>query len=142
MNERQRDLFLYIWSRRRTPGQAAVALRGALVGAAGGLAFALIMLSAINTEGGNTWAAQLEQIKQVGMLLVLSVPAFAFLGFILANRVFASQEAMYQAMLRTGAQVPAEKPVMQAADRWPAVAVGVAAAIIAVFIIALFIAYW
>lgn len=125
MNERQRDLFLYVWSKRRTPGQMAVSLRGALIGALGGLAFAAIMAGGIDP-------AQL--VTRGGTLLLMSVGAFAGIGFFLSNRVFASQETMYQNMLAHGAQVPAEKPVMQGADRWPAIAVGVAVAVIAGFI--------
>jgi hypothetical protein len=122
VNERQRDLFLYVWSRRRKPGQMAIALRGAAIGAIGGLVFAAILSSDIAGGGGL-------------QLFAMSIGAFAFIGFVLANRVFASQEAMYQSMLSTGAQVPVQKPVMQGADRWPAIAVGVAVAIIAGFII-------
>lgn len=125
MNERQRDLFLYVWSKRRTPGQMAVSLRGALIGALGGLAFAAIVAGGIDP-------AQL--VTRGGTLLLMSVGAFAGIGFFLSNRVFASQETMYQNMLAHGAQVPAEKPVMQGADRWPAIAVGVAVAVIAGFI--------
>lgn len=144
MNERQRDLFLYVWSERRKPGQAAIALRGALIGALGGLAFAAIMLGEIGSDRGSYTgiSAILPFIERGGMLLLMSVGAFGFIGFVLANRVFASQEQMYQAMLATGAQVPAQKPVMQGADRWPAIAVGVVAAVIAIFIIVLFVMYW
>ena len=70
------------------------------------------------------------------------VGAFGLLGFILANRVFASQEAMYQSMLASGAQIPAQKPGMQGADRWPVIAVGVAFAVIVIFIIVLFAMDW
>ena len=45
MNERQRDLFLWLWARRRARGAAVVGLRGALVGAAGGVLFSGILLS-------------------------------------------------------------------------------------------------
>lgn len=107
------------------PGQMAVSLRGALIGALGGLAFAAIMAGGIDP-------AQL--VTRGGTLLLMSVGAFAGIGFFLSNRVFASQETMYQNMLAHGAQVPAEKPVMQGADRWPAIAVGVAVAVIAGFI--------
>ena len=137
MNERQRDLFLYVWSRRRTPGQAAVALRGAIIGAIGGLVFALIMVGDVGAGARGSYtgiSAILPLIERGGTLLVLSVGAFAGIGFVLANRVFASQEAMYQRMLESGASVPAQKPVMQGADRWPAVAVGIAFAVIAGFI--------
>ena len=36
MNERQRDLFLYVWSQRRQRGQMNVSLMGAGLGALGG----------------------------------------------------------------------------------------------------------
>jgi hypothetical protein len=75
-------------------------------------------------------------------LLLLSVPAFAGIGFVGANRVYASQEAMYQSILATGARVPEQKPVMQPGDRGPAIAVAIAAGVIAVFIIVLFAMYW
>lgn len=137
MNERQRDLFLYEWSRRRTPGAAAIGLRGALIGALGGLVFALIMAGDIvgGARGSYTGiSAIIPMIERGGVLLVLSVGAFAAIGFLLANRVFASQEAMYQAMLASGAQPPETKPAMQGADRWPAIMVGVAVAVITGFI--------
>lgn len=68
-------------------------------------------------------------------MLGLSIPAFAFIGFIGANRVFAAQEAQYQALISGGARVPDQKPVMQAGDRGPAIAVGVAVAAIVGFIL-------
>lgn len=137
MNERQRDLFLYEWSRRRTPGQAAISLRGAIIGALGGLVFALIMAGDIGSGARGSYtgiSAIIPMIESGGALLVLSVGAFAAIGFALTNRIFASQEAMFQAMLAQGAQVPAQKPVLQGGDRWPAVAVAIAAAVIAGFI--------
>jgi hypothetical protein len=142
VNERQRDLFLYEWSRRRAAGQAAVALRGALIGAAGGILFTLLMLGAGAIGFGNTSASLVSGLGDVLKMLALAVPAFGAIGYFGANRVYASQENMYQAMLQSGAQAPAQKPVMQGADRWPAIAVGVTVVVIAGFIIALFIAYW
>ncbi len=133
MNERQRDLFLYIWTERRKRGQAAVALRGAIIGAIGGVLFSLIL-------GSSMGGAAL--IENAGKLLLLSVPAFGWIGYLGATRVFASQEAMYQAMLASGARVPDTKPVMQGADRWPAIAVGVTFVLIAGFIVTLFVLYW
>ncbi len=127
MNERQRDLFLYVWSRRRTPGQNAIALRGALIGAAGGLLFTLLMFGGGAVSVGNTWPSLMHALSEGFRMLVLAVPAFGAIGYFGANRVYASQEAMYQAMLQSGAQVPAQKPVMQGADRWPAIAVGIGA---------------
>jgi len=120
VNERQRDLFLWVWSQRRKRGQMAVALRGALIGAIGGLVFALALAGA-DAPFFN--------------VVILSVPAFAFIGWLGANRVYASQETMYQSMLCAGARVPEQKPVMQAGDRGPAIAVGIAVAVIVGFII-------
>jgi hypothetical protein len=144
VNERQRDLFLYLWSERRKPGQAQIALRGAVIGALGGLIFALILGSGGAIERGSYTGLSviIAMIQRGGMLLVLSVGAFGYLGFLLANRVFAAQEAMYQSLLASGAKVPAHKPIMQGADRWPAIAVGAAFAAITIFIIVLFVMYW
>lgn len=144
MNERQRDLFLYLWSERRKPGQLAVGLRGAAIGAIGGLVFALVMASsgAIDRGSYTGLAAIIPLIERGGMLLLLSVGAFGAIGWLGANRVFAAQEAMYQSMLAAGAQVPDQKPQMQPGDRGPAIAVGIAVAVIAGFIIVLFAMYW
>jgi hypothetical protein len=144
MNERQRDLFLWLWSQRRKPGPQAIALRGAAIGALGGLVFALILggSGGIDRGGYTGLSVIIPLIERGGMLLVLSIGAFGALGFILANRVFAAQEAMYQSMLASGARVPDQKPQMRPGDRGPAVAVAIVAAVIAVFIVALFVAYW
>ncbi len=143
MNERQRDLFLYIWSRRRQRGQTPVSLMGAGIGALGGLAFALILGGQMSFErGGYTGlSAIIPIVEQGGRLLLLSVAAFGALGFVGANRVFAAQEAMYQSILATGARVPNAKPAMQASDRGPAIAVAIAVGLIMVFIIVLFAMY-
>lgn len=144
MNERQRELFLWVWSQRRKPGQAAIAVRGALIGALGGVVFALILASTMNVDRGSYTGLSviIPMIERGGMLLVLSVGAFGLLGFILANRVYAAQEAMYQSMLQAGARVPDRKPEMQLSDRGPALAVAIAAAIIVAFIVMLFAMYW
>jgi hypothetical protein len=145
MNERQRDLFLWLWSQRRKPGQQAIALRGAAIGALGGLVFALILGGNSDLSSGTTYTGLsviIPIIERGGMLLLLSVGAFGLLGFILANRVFAAQEAMYQSVLASGARVPEQKPQMQPGDRGPAVAVAIAALIIAAFILVLFVNYW
>ena len=144
MNERQRDLFLWVWSQRRKPGQTAIGIRGALIGAAGGLLFTLLMSPGAPSSvasydtGGQLFGALFEHLR----MLVLAVPAFGAIGWFGANRVYASQEAMYQAILQSGAQVPAQKPAMQMADRGPAIAVGIAFAVIAIFIAVLFVVYW
>lgn len=141
MNDRQRDLFLWIWSRRRKPGRAAVALRGALVGALGGAVFAGVMFSAVGKGGNHSFAAVLASLKDAGMLFLLSIPAFGAMGFAMAYRVFSSQEAMYQSLLRSGARVPEQKPVLSVADRWPAIMVGVVVVVIVAFIVFLFIKF-
>jgi hypothetical protein len=108
VNERQRDLFLYVWSRRRAHGQMAIALRGAIIGALGGVLFTLLMIGDIGADRGSYTgvSAILPFLQQGGTLLVLSVGAFAGIGFFLTNSVFASQEAIYQNILATGAQSP------------------------------------
>lgn len=143
MNERQRDLFLWLWSRRRKPGRANIALRGAGIGALGGVLFAILLspgappnIPAYDT-GGQLFGALFNNLR----LLAVSVPAFGFIGWLGADRVFVAQETMYQSMLSSGAQAPTEKPVMQPGDRGPALAVGIAAALIATFIIVLFVMY-
>lgn len=139
MNERQRDLFLWVWSRRRTPGRTAIALRGAVIGALGGVLFTLIMApgapagTAAYDIGGQLFGAIGENLR----ILAMAVPAFGFIGWLGADRVFASQERMYQSMLASGARVPDQKPVMQASDRGPAIAVGIAVALIVGFILVL-----
>lgn len=134
MNERQRDLFLWLWSKRRAPGQTAIALRGAFIGALGGLVFALMFAPNSSSAGVHAYDA-LGQILSDAKLLLLSVPAFALIGWVGANRVFASQEVMYQSLIHAGARVPTQKPVMQAGDRGPAVAVGLAVVLITGFIV-------
>jgi hypothetical protein len=144
VNERQRDLFLWLWSQRRKPGQQAIALRGAAIGALGGVVFALILGNngAIDRGSYTGLSIIIPIIERGGMLLLMSVGAFGLIGFVLANRVFAAQEAMYQSLLATGARVPDAKPRMQPGDRGPALAVAIAAAAIAVFIAVVFVLYW
>lgn len=144
MNERQRDLFLYVWSQRRQRGQMNVSLMGAGLGALGGLVFALILGSDMSVDRGSYTglSAIIPMIEQGGRLLLMSIGAFGAIGFLGANRVYASQEAMYQSILATGARVPEQKPVMQPGDRGPAIAVAIAFGVITVFIIVLFAMYW
>jgi len=137
VNERQRDLFLWVWSRRRKPGQMAIGLRGAGIGALGGLLFAFLLAPGSDAPAYDI----IGQLAPMARVITLAVPAFALIGWLGANRVYASQEAMYQQMLQSGARVPDEKPVMQPGDRGPAVAVGIAVAIIAGFIIFLIVQY-
>jgi hypothetical protein len=122
VNERQRDLFLYVWSKRRAPGRGAIALRGLIIGAIGGLVFTIALAS----------AAGLENFLKI---LLPAVGAFGAIGFFGANRVYAIQEHQYQSLLASGAQVPTEKPVMRPGDRGPAIAVAIVAAVLVGFIV-------
>ena len=134
MNERQRDLFLYQWSRRRAPGGARIALRGAVIGAVGGLAFAAILLQdGAHTPGVHAYDAA-GQIRSALTLLGLSVPAFAFIGWTGARRVWNANETMYRSMVDSGARVPERKPVLTLADRGPMLAVAITVLVIAGFI--------
>ncbi|MDX2274771.1 MAG: hypothetical protein NW206_04900 [Hyphomonadaceae bacterium] len=137
MNERQRDLFLYVWSQRRKPGRNAVVMRGLIIGALGGVLFAVLL-----NPGPPPGVMPYDFIGQIMpklQALALAVPAFAAIGWFGANRVWNTQEGMYVRLLNAGATVPERKPEMQLADRWPAIMVGVAVLIIAGFIISLMI---
>lgn len=141
MNERQRDLFLWTWSRRRAPGPRRVALRGAVIGAIGGLAFSVIMLTSMGAPASSGYtglSAIIPLLERAGLMLGLAVPAFAAIGWVGANRIYAANEHMFQSLLQAGAHVPEHKPTMQRLDHWPAVMVGIAVAIIAGFILYLF----
>ena len=135
MNERQRDMFLWKWSRSRRPGRTAIAIRGAVIGALGGVVFAVIMPSGMGNGGNRSTEAVLAGLQQGWLMLGLSIPAFGGMGFVSAYRVFSSQEAMYQSLLRAGARVPDQKPVLVAGDRGPAIAVAIAVVVIVAFIV-------
>jgi hypothetical protein len=137
MNERQRDLFLWLWSQRRTRGASAVGLRGALVGAAGGLLFSGILLSSMGAPavaGYTGLSAVLPWLERAATLLLMTVPGLAAVGFFNARRIFTLHEHQYQQLLHAGARVPMRRPVLTVQDRWPAIAVGVAVAIVGGFV--------
>ena len=144
MNERQRDLFLWVWSQRRAPGAIHISLRGAAIGALGGVAFSIIMLSSMGAPAANGYtglSAIIPALERGWLMLTMAIPAFAGIGFLGANRVFALNERMYQSLLQSGARVPEQKPVMQGGDRWPAIMVGATFVLIAGFILYLYWAY-
>lgn len=116
-------------------------LIGALLGALGGLVFALMLgadTSGTSSRGG---ADLLAQMRSGGALLLTSVTVFAALAWALADRTFARFEGMYQGMLAGGAEPPAHKPQLRRGERWPAVLVGVTMALLAGTILALIIAF-
>ncbi|MGQ0801981.1 MAG: hypothetical protein ACT4NL_17935 [Pseudomarimonas sp.] len=141
MNERQRDMFLWQWSRRRRPGRFMFAIRGAVIGALGGVLFAWLMFFGMD-EGANRSTAAVLSMLQSGLLMVLAaIPAFAMLGLTAALRVYSGQEAIYQQLLLAGHPLPSQAPSLQAGDRGPAIAVGIAVLVIIGCIVALFMAY-
>jgi hypothetical protein len=93
MNERQRDLFVWQWSKRPTQGQQAIARRGAAIGALGGILFGLL-LSPGPAHGVHAYDF-LGQLLAGFKIYLLSVPAFAAIGWRGARRVFGSHESMY-----------------------------------------------
>lgn len=137
MNDRQRDLFLWLWSRRRTRGAFQVGVRGALVGAAGGLLFSGILLSSMGAPavGGYTGlSAVLPWLERAATLLLLTVPGLAAVGYFNARRIFALHEHQYRHLLQAGARVPAQRPVLTLQDRGPLIAVGVTVAVVGGFV--------
>ncbi len=136
MNERQRDLFLWQWSRRRRIGQTGAVIRGLLIGAAAGLVFAVVMGLGLGEGDNRSTAAVLDALRGWVLMLGLAVPAFAGLMAGIAGRVYASHEALYQDLLRRGARVPETRPRLQAGDRGPQIAVYVAVAILVGLVIA------
>lgn len=144
MNDRQRDQFLWLWSKRRAPGRRAIARRGALIGAIGGLVFALVMLGVIDLPTGSRrgLSSLLDVLNTMVLLFAVSVPSFALIGFLGALRVFNHQELMFEMLLAQGARVPDQAPVLTLSDRWPVIVVGVFVVLLTAAIIALFIAFW
>lgn len=137
MNERQRDHFLWLWSQRRTRGASQVGLRGALVGAAGGLLFSGILLSGVGAPaaaGYTGLSALLPWLERAATLLLVTVPGLAAVGYFKARRIFSLHEHQYQHLLQAGARVPAQRPALAVQDRWPAIAVGVAVATVGGFV--------
>ena len=127
MNARQRDQFLFLWSRRRQRGATTVGRLGAWIGAGGGLLFTLIMLASMgppDAAGYTGLSSLIPVVERASLLLVMTVPTLAAIGRSKARRVFMLQESMYLRLLSDGAQVPATAPTLKPIDRWPALLVG------------------
>lgn len=139
MNERQRDLFLWQWSQRRKRGLGKVTLLGALVGAVGGLVFAVVMMDMPDVGTRHGLSSLLTLIERSVQWLVLSIPPFTAIGMATAYRTFSRQELMYELLLKGGARVPEQKPVLQPGDRWPLYVVIVAAIVLFGLIVALWV---
>ena len=123
MTPNQRDAFMYSWQQRRKRGRMGNALLSAGIGAAGGLLFGLMLIGDIADPGGNA-------VRLFGM----AIPTFAMLALGLGDRVYRSNEAMYQNFVSQGATAPAHKPTLTTAERGPQIAVLVAVVIIGGFI--------
>lgn len=141
MNPRQRDLFLWQWSRRRQVGLVKVSFRGAAIGAAGGVLFALILGSGFGGSGARDVAWLLQSLRDFGWLLLLSIPSFAWIGYRGATQVFVGHEKIYQSLLAQGAVVPTQPPTVGWSDRGPAIAVGITVVALVAFIVVLFVRY-
>lgn len=147
MTPNQRDVFLHSWSRRRQRGRRGNALLCAGIGAAGGLLFTLMLAGELSgqltpglqaspsTHSIATW------LGNVLTLFALSVPTFAALAGALGDRIYRSNEAMYQALLAQGASPPTHTPVLKPSERGPQIAVAIAATIIAGFIVVVWALY-
>lgn len=145
MNEKQRDLFLWVWSRRRARGRLNAAIAGGLIGAFGGVLFTAIFFwlptlqgetaGTLNTSSMPPFLAGVaNSMKPNEFVLLLAALGFAAMGFVLAYSVYAAQEAQFQTLLAQGAKVPEAKPQLTAADRGPLLAVIATIVLIAGFI--------
>jgi len=140
MNERQAQLQLYQWGKRRKLGRMNATVRGAIVGAIGGLLFPVLMFA---FSGGATieYRDMPTEWRWTGaygtffVMAAMAVPAFAALGALVAWRVWGSQEAIYQSLLAQGYKEPAEPPVLTNAEKWPQYAVFGALGLIVLFIL-------
>lgn len=137
MTPAQRDMFLYKWSKSRAKGRLGFAWRGLVIGALGGLAFALILGGGFDFSGAPDRV--MDTLGKAGLLLVLSVGGFAWLGLLMVDRIYRGQEHQYQVLLSQGAVPPAAPPVMTHKDRTPLYFVIATAVILAGFIVTLLV---
>lgn len=130
MTPNQRDVFMYSWAQQRKRGRLGNLLLCAGIGAAGGLLFGFMLLGDVADPIGNFLR-----------LFGLAVPAFAALAAGLGDRVYMSNEAIYQNMVAQGAAPPTQKPTLKASERGPQIAVLATVVIIAIFIIVVAVMY-
>ena len=136
MNPNRRDMFLWQWSRRRRIGSTGAAVRGALIGAAGGLVFALVLGLDMDSSGPRGFPWLLERIGQLALLGAVAVPAFAAPACFFAWRIFRTNESIYQGVVQGGAAVPMQAPPPLAwSERGPAIAVAVAMLLIGALVL-------
>lgn len=133
MQGKQQQLFMWQWSQRRARGRNGTTLRGALMGAIGGAVFAFFLAPNSRKPGVHAYDF-LGTLLSAATVMALSVPIFAVLSAILARRVFSSQEAMFQSSVQAGVPIPAQRPALSLAERWPLIVVVGVALVIAGFI--------
>ena len=133
MSERQEQAFLWEWTRRRRFGRVGVLLFGLAIGAAGGLAFAILMFWGMTMNGASfrlnedemsplmLWLGRL--LGPTGFLFAVSIPAFAGLGAILSFRAWDMIEHRYHSLLNAGVRVPDERPLLTLKERRPTIIV-------------------
>lgn len=129
MNDRQRDLFLWEWSKRRKRGLWRVTLLGGLIGGLGGLVFALVLMQAPEVGPRHGLSSLIPLLERFFQWIFWSVPPFAVIGMGFAYRTFSRNELWFQLLLDGGAKVPEQRPILQPGDRWP-LYVTIAAAIL------------
>jgi hypothetical protein len=140
MNERQAQLQLYLWGKRRKLGRTNAVLRSAAIGALGGLMFPVLMF-AFSGEATPEYRDMPPEWRWTGaygvfvVMAAMAIPAFAGIAALAAWRVWTSQEALYQSLLAQGYQEPAEPPVLSTAEKWPQYAVYAALGVIVLFIL-------
>lgn len=144
MNERQRDRFLYQWSRRRAIGRHGAARRGMLAGAVGGVVVAgLIEASAVGSNGIPVLSADdaAKRILSALPLTLVAVPLLASIGRALSVRRWVQRERRYRLLLiDAGVTVPRSKPALRLADRAPVFAAWTAVAFVAGMVA--FVRWW
>lgn len=135
MNERQRDRFLFEWSRRRTKGKRGAARQGMIAGAVAGVVVAGLLGAPVGWSAGTAGVPPRNAYDLVlsGMpLTVVSVPLFASIGRAIAARRWLQCERRYRLLLiDAGVSVPRTRPPLRLADRAPLFAVWGAIAFVA-----------
>jgi len=124
MNTREEDLFLWGWARRRREGRRASIVRGLSVGAIGGLAFAALMLFAMTQDGASFRVTDEGVVGAIASVLgptiflfAISIVMFGGLGVFVTFVIWRRMEWRYHALLDAGRHVPADQPVLTAAEK-------------------------
>ena len=123
MNQRQAQNFLYEWGKRREGGIRKTILKGAGIGAIGGICFGALFwalspnLSISEDELAPFLILLARAIGPVAFLFLMTTGAFAGLGAFAALAVWRKMEAQYHQLLAAGVRPATEKPVYTLKDR-------------------------